>query len=178
MSIQQWQTEIDEIRSLASSVQSRYARAALSDALRELKKRIVDEERRVEFEKKNISCLPECFSRYGYPKNNFEHIGDVIYLIDKSGKLDKNGSYNWYHSVWIPQTKIKYAKLVIHTLGKDIYGDRYYLDVDYYKHPADPYPYMNKRIDPFNRTYLPYVHYVLDSLGLKKDEYTQKTRMM
>lgn len=178
MSIEQWQSEIEEIQNIYSSIKSQTARSVLADANRTLKKKIEDEHKRIEFEKNQEDGIPESFKRMGVYNQKYIRDGNVIYAIDDSGELDKDGSYHWHHHVWIPQTKIKFANLCVRTLGKDVYGDRYYLEVDYYKHPADPFPYMTKRIDPFNRTYLPYVHYVLDSLGLKKEEYKQRTRMI
>jgi hypothetical protein len=176
LSIELWQNELDEIKNVSITLNSPTAKSALRDAYHSLQKKIEDEQKRIDFDKTNKDVIPEAFKRVGIERKSLEWIDNVIYCIDKSGKLDKDGSYNWYHYVWIPQTKIKYAKLCIHTLGKDVYGDRYYLEVEYFKHPADNYSYLSKRIDPFNRTYLSYVHYVLDALGLNGVDYKYKTR--
>lgn len=54
------------------------------------------------------------------------------------------------------------TKLVVRTLGRDIYGDRYFLEASYYKDIRDEYSYLTKVIRRSNCKYKEYVEKVLE----------------
>lgn len=172
--IELWKEEVEELKKKRSELKSQEGKMALSQAIRKLNKKISDEENRINSKLNKVTIdgkeyiIPSSFNWGGFDKYTLKLDGDVLYVIDKTGVLDKDGSYHWYHYAWIPQTKNKFARLTLRTLGKDIYGDRCFAEVSYFKHPADRYSYLNKNISPRGNTYKQYIEFILQELNLIK----------
>lgn len=172
MSIAEWNSEIEEIKEVCKSMKSKIGKNYLSDAVYKLKKKIDDEQNRIDTQLKvkvingKEYSLPACIHNgYDLHKYYLKVVGDVLYLIDKRGKLDEDNSYHWWHYAWIPNGN-KYTKLLVRTLGGDRFGDRYFAETDHYKHPADRYPYQNRRLAHDNKTYKTHIEYILNELDL------------
>lgn len=140
------------------------ARSALSDARRELRKKLSTIESRERTKLKTVNIdgkmveLPEVFDvreRYAHYMHE-----EAIYQITKP-YLEKDGTFHTYNYVWIDEGN-KHVKLLVRTLGFDKYGDRYYLETRYYKDKRDDYPYLKKGIDPHNQKYKKYINKVLE----------------
>ncbi|WP_211747927.1 hypothetical protein [Paenibacillus sp. Marseille-Q4541] len=164
--LQQWKDEVIEINQKCKDFKSGTARSYLIDARNKLQKKISDEENRLRSipEIRNIDGvnieIPR-YLRYGYDKYTYEVHDNILYVLDRTKKFDNDGSYHWFNYVWIPQKENKYALLSVRLLGGDRFGDRYFLGVSYFKHPADEHSYLHKEIQPNNRTYKPYADIVV-----------------
>jgi len=151
-----------------NTVSSKTAKLGIYKELRQLSRQIDDEERRQNSSLKSIEIdgvlylLPYYFNR----SDNIEVHNGCLYKFEKP-RYDNDGSYYFYNYVWIPQAENKYACLLVKILGGDIYGERYYLTVDYYKHPSDYHSYLTKKINCQNRIYKEYYTYVIERLGYK-----------
>ncbi|MBU7316012.1 hypothetical protein [Paenibacillus oleatilyticus] len=171
MSVAEWTKEVDEIKLLSKSLKSLAGRQALSDAVYKLNRKIKDEQNRLncKFETKLIDNvkyeIPQCMKEKNFNKFTLKVNGEVLYLIDKRKKMDEDMSYHWYHYAWIPNGN-KYTKLLVRTLGGDKYGDRYFAETFHYKHPADDFPYQNRRLALDNKSYKLHIEYILNELDL------------
>lgn len=183
LNLERMKAEYELAKQDGSNVVSTTARKGINEALYRLKKKIEDEERRnsanlnmrvingVEYQ------IPACFNWYDEQHERFEVKDGCLYLIRNFG-LDSDGSYHLHNYVWIPQSENKYARLLVRILGNDQYGDRYFLEVNYYKHPSDYYPYLNKHINNENYLYKPYYTYVFEKFGLQKKKDSWKNNLL
>ncbi|MFE4571382.1 hypothetical protein [Paenibacillus chitinolyticus] len=162
------------------NAKSATARNGIRDALYILKKKIDAEEIRVNSDLKKVDIggviynLPTSFSNRGLDLKCLYSVGEVLYFIDESNIYDSDGSYCWHHYAWVPQRKDKFVRLLVRTLGGDRFGDRFFTETSYYKHPADPYPYMTKHVYVDNRTYRPHVKFIINKIGLEFDKTSGK----
>jgi hypothetical protein len=167
------------------SAKSKTARSGIRDAMYQLKKKIDAEEHRVKTTLDIIDVngtpyqLPKCFDVYDHSKNKYtyEEKDGCLYMISPM-KLDEDGSYHLHHYVWIPQAVNKFVRLTVRTLGNDRYGDRYFLNANYYKHPADPYSYMEKVVYTNNYGYKEHYKHVFSVLGLKQKKDKHETNKL
>lgn len=171
MSVAEWTKEVEEIKQLSKSLKSLAGRQALSDAVYKLNRKIKDEQNRLncKFDIKLIDGIkyeiPQCIKGTDISKYTLKVNGDVLYLIDKRKKIDKDMSYHWGHYAWIPNGN-KHTKLLVRTLGGDKYGDRYFAETFHYKHPADDFSYQKRHLAPDNKTYKLHIEYILNELDL------------
>lgn len=108
---------------------------------------------------------------------DYQYVNGVIYQLKKP-KLEKDGGLHLHHYVWLDEGK-RQTKLLVRTLGKDSYGDRYFLRASYYKDKRDEYPYMKKGIDPYNQKYKKHVDKVIEYIRTHEgfeDFFKQKTQ--
>lgn len=180
MDLEQMKTEYDQARADYSLVKTKTARAGISEELRRLRKKIEDEEHRinsilriVKIDGENFN-LPAAFNWYKEEKYELEVKDGVLYVYEKL-KKDEDESFNINCYAWIHQKENKYVKLNVHILGGDKYGERYFLGATYYKHPADQYAYMEKGVRADNYGYKPHYTYVIDKLGLKQKKDNRET---
>lgn len=140
------------------------ARSCLSKGIRQLNSELNTVEQR---ERTKLETFESNGELIEIPRGLMRN-GDVDYLYEDSAiyqfkkpHLDKDGSMHLWHYVWLDEGK-KQTKLLVRTLGKDKYGDRYYLKTSYYKDKKDAYPYMKKYIDANNQKYKIYVNTVIE----------------
>ncbi|MFD0587663.1 hypothetical protein ACFQZE_06585 [Paenibacillus sp. GCM10027627] len=173
MTLEEMKMEYDATKVDLKQCQTKTAQSGINNALYELKKKIDAEQHREDATLEKLIQngieykIPRAFN-WWESRENFKMManGEVLYVIDASGRLDEDGSYHWHHYAWIPQAANKYAKLCVRTLGGDRFNDRYFLEVKYYKHPVDPYPYLSKHLSYNNQTYKLFVEYILKELKL------------
>ncbi|WP_440110097.1 hypothetical protein [Paenibacillus sp. QZ-Y1] len=179
MQLLEMKTEYEQAKKDCKNVLSRTARKGISEEMYKLKHKIDEEERRLTSTLKKVNIngaeyeLPKSFN---YTPDNDRYTYEIkdgcLYQFEKM-RNDPDGSFHSHHYVWIPQTENKYAELCVRVLGGDIYGERYYLRVHYYKHPSDMISYLTKDIRTDNYNYKPFYDYVLGKLGFihKKDRH-------
>ncbi|GED72315.1 hypothetical protein BRE01_60170 [Brevibacillus reuszeri] len=110
-------------------------------------------------------------------ETEYQYHNGAIYQF-KRPKLDKDGTMQLYHYIWIDEGK-RQIKLSVRTLGRDKFGDRYFLEARYYKDKKDEYPYMTKGIDGNNTKYKVHVKKVIEYIRTHEgfeDFYKQKTQ--
>jgi hypothetical protein len=142
----------------------RLARSGLSDEIRALKKQLDTINTR---EQTKLDTFKNGDKTITIPKGLYRDRGieyrfedGVIYQFKKPHP-DKDGTLHLYHYVWLDEGK-RQTKLLVRTLGRDKYGDRYFLETNYYKDKRDLYPYLTKGIDPNNQKYKKYANKVIE----------------
>ncbi|MGG1659586.1 hypothetical protein [Brevibacillus sp. NRS-1366] len=106
---------------------------------------------------------------------DYQYDDGVIYQFKKP-YLEKDGSLHLWHYVWLDEGK-RQTRLLVRTLGRDKYGDRYFLETNYFKDKRDQYSYMRKGVDINNQKYKKYVNKVLEYMRKHEgfeDFYQQK----
>ncbi|OME55539.1 hypothetical protein BSK59_13770 [Paenibacillus odorifer] len=177
-------TSYEQAKTDMEKCESKFARSAISRELYKLKEEIKNEEYKTEVKYRKVKSLNgtiinlpkgmEWAESKGY---DIEVVDNVIYAIQKL-KYDKDKSFHLNHYAWIPQTEEKYVLLNISTLGGDIYGERYFLEARYYKHPSSHYSYLNKGIHTNNAGYRPYYLHVFEKLGFERKKDKFKTNLL
>ncbi|MDP9675302.1 hypothetical protein J2W97_001285 [Paenibacillus jamilae] len=173
MDLDLMKTEYKQVKLDYKTVLSKTAKLSISEELRRLKKKIDDEERRLNAELKAVNIngvnyeVPNGFGFYreveGY---TYEVKDECLYRFEKMN-LGSDGSFHLHHHVWIPQRKDKFVDLCVRVLGGDRFGERYFISASYYKHPSDSFPYMHKDVRTDNYGYKPIYSYVIAKMGLK-----------
>ncbi|MFE6075661.1 hypothetical protein ACFVQB_14410 [Paenibacillus sp. NPDC057886] len=155
------------------NVNSKIAKKGIGEEIYKLKHKIDEEERRLNSKLKTVDIngvqyeIPKSFNYVpNTDRYTYEVKDDCLYQFKKM-RRDPDGSFHSHHYVWIPQAENKYAELCIRTLGGDRFGERYFLRVNYYKHPSDNISYLSKDIRTDNYNYRAYYDYVLAKLGFK-----------
>jgi hypothetical protein len=88
-----------------------------------------------------------------------------IYAIEKNG-WDKDGSFHFYSYVWFKDGG-KYVRLTIRALGADRFGDRLFVEANYYKTENDSYSYLTKYVNPEGK-YKEYINKIIFKLREKE----------
>ncbi|MFI2856898.1 hypothetical protein ACH6EH_07130 [Paenibacillus sp. JSM ZJ436] len=173
--------QYEQVKVDYNNTSSPIARRGIHEEMKRLKKKIDDEERRLNsnLEIVNINGaeykMPARYQHYQHENRyTFEVKDSCLYIFDKM-KTDKDGSFHIWCHVWIPQQENKYVDLLVRILGGDMYGERYFLEASYYKHPSDTFSYLNKVIRTDNYGYKPYYTYVIDKMGFKRVKHNWDT---
>ncbi|MBX4152389.1 hypothetical protein [Paenibacillus lautus] len=184
MNLTAMKQEYESAKTDYKNVTTRTAKRGISEELNSLKKKIDDEERRLNAELKIESIngvdyeIPNGFGYYREgDRYTYEVKDGCLYRFERM-KLDSDGSFHLHHHVWIPQTENKYVDLCVRILGGDRFGERYFLSASYYKHPSDSFPYMHKDIRTDNYGYKPYYTYVIEKMGFKHKKDRHETNKL
>ncbi|RXZ77982.1 hypothetical protein EBB07_28395 [Paenibacillaceae bacterium] len=172
--------DFENVKSRAAKLGVRSEMNKLYDKIQLEKNRVNTELRTTKVKGVEIS-LPTVFEYLGYRRDNSDvalRVEDNIIYAAGEKKVDSDGSYRSFNYVWIPQTDSKFAKLCVRILGGNIYGDRFYLSVEYFKHPADQSSYLSKDLRTDNKTYNPYCDYFFDKLNLERKKDRNKTNLL
>jgi hypothetical protein len=88
-----------------------------------------------------------------------------IYAIGKKG-WDDDGSFHFHCYVWLKDGD-KYVRLTIRALGADRFGDRLFVEANFYKTENDSYSYLTKHVNPKGK-YKEYINETIFKLREKE----------
>jgi hypothetical protein len=180
--LKEMKTNYEQAKLDLEKCESNFAKLAINHGLYKLKSDIEKEEYKINDNKvetidNKYIDIPVNMNWVNSKKHDVEVVDNVIYVYEKF-KYDKDGSFHLNHYAWIPQNDDKYVLLNISTLGGDVYGERYFLEARYYKHPSSHHSYLSKGIYTNNAGYRPYYLHVFEKLGLERKRNNYKSNLL
>jgi hypothetical protein len=164
--------EIEKLIEYKKNVESSIVKKVISKAIIHIREEIMVLERR-EFNEKHFTSIEVNNEQIKLPSgmnvgtDNTDWFVEngVIYGIRRNG-WDKDGSFHFHSYVWFKDQN-KYVRLTIRTLGADRFGDRIFVDADYFKTENDSYSYLTKRVNSTGK-YKEYINKVIFKLREKE----------